>query len=80
MGNPGVDVQGVPQRLHEVRTDRRFSQRELARRADVSFAHVSRIEKGERKPSVPMLRKLAEALQVDAIWLETGATNNRQED
>lgn len=38
----------------------------------ITIAHISRIERGLRQPSVRALRKLAGKLQVSATWLEFG--------
>ncbi len=40
-----------------------LSQRELARRAGISFEHLSRIETGKHIPSVPTIDKLDRALK-----------------
>jgi XRE family transcriptional regulator, regulator of sulfur utilization len=41
-----------------------WSQSELARNADVTSAAISQIEKGDRMPSLVVIRKLADALRV----------------
>jgi Helix-turn-helix len=43
----------------------------------VSYAYISRIEVGQRNPSVKALRKLAAALGVAPEWLETGIEPSR---
>ena len=48
-----------------------LSQRALADEG-VSYAYISRIEAGARRPSVRALRVLAPKLGVSAHWLETG--------
>ncbi|HET9471659.1 MAG TPA: helix-turn-helix domain-containing protein [Usitatibacter sp.] len=63
----------VGQRVRRLREERRLSQKELAKRAGISFAFVSRIENGGRKPSLKTLRMLAPHLGVTADHLETGA-------
>jgi transcriptional regulator with XRE-family HTH domain len=76
MGKAG---EAVARRLAETRVDRGISQRELARRSGVSFAHISRIERGERAASVPALRRLAGALDISPDWLETGDNHRERE-
>ncbi len=44
-----------------------ISQRELARRAEIHGSYVSKIEKGEERPSAEMARTLAKALDTDPI-------------
>jgi transcriptional regulator with XRE-family HTH domain len=61
----------VGQRLRRLRLERGLSQRELSG-PGVSYAYISRIEAGERQPSVKALRKLAEKLGVSPDYLETG--------
>lgn len=51
--------------IYQLRKDTGMSQREMARRAQVSHAEISRIEKGERlQPSPIVLKKLATVLGV----------------
>ena len=58
-------------RLREARERAELSQRALAR--DICTpAYVSRLEKGERIPSLQLLRQLAERLNVDADELASG--------
>jgi transcriptional regulator with XRE-family HTH domain len=59
-------------RLRRLRHERGMSQRELAG-PGVSYAYISRIEAGARRPSVKALRMLARKLGVSADYLETGS-------
>src|SRR5271163_2776245 len=61
----------IGERLKRLRLERGFSQRALAARG-VSYAYISRIELGDRIPSMKALRVLAEKLGVTADYLETG--------
>jgi transcriptional regulator with XRE-family HTH domain len=61
----------VGQRLRRLRLERGLSQREVSS-PGVSYAYVSRIEQGQRKPSVKALRALARKLRVPLEYLETG--------
>lgn len=47
--------------LRQVRTERRLSQRELARRAGVTPATISDIERGRRQPTLPLLGRIVTA-------------------
>src|SRR5205814_3090070 len=58
-------------RLRRLRLERGLSQRELSE-PGVSYAYISRIEGGARRPSVKALRMLARKLGVSADYLETG--------
>jgi len=61
----------VGERIRERRLELGLTQRGIAS-PGVSYAYVSRIEAGQRVPSVKALRKLATALDVSAYWLEHG--------
>jgi transcriptional regulator with XRE-family HTH domain len=65
-------LETVGERLHRLRLERGLSQRDLAA-PGVSYAYISRIEAGARRPSVKALRKLAPKLGVSAEYLETGS-------
>jgi transcriptional regulator with XRE-family HTH domain len=54
-----------------LRLDRGLSQRQLAARG-VSYAYISRIESGQRTPSVRAIRLLARRLGVTPEYLESG--------
>ncbi len=64
-------VETVGQRLRRLRHERGLSQRQLAS-PGVSYAYISRIEAGARRPSVKALRQLAPKLGVSVEYLETG--------
>ena len=66
----------IGKRLREARLARGLSQRTLAA-PGVSYAYISRVEAGNRNPSVKALRKLAQKLDVSVEWLETGEEANR---
>src|SRR2546422_5189764 len=62
----------LAERLRGARQRAGLSQRALAR-GICTPAYVSRLEKGERIPSLQLLRQLAERLEVDADELASGA-------
>ena len=62
---------GLAQRLREARQRAGLSQRALAR-GICTAAYVSRLEKGERIPSLQLLRRLASRLGADADELASG--------
>ena len=70
MTRPETEPIGV--RLRRLRLERGLSQRELAG-PGVSYAYISRIEAGTRRPSVKALRTLARTLGVSPEYLETGS-------
>src|SRR5256714_5099691 len=64
--------ESIGQRLRRLRLERQLSQRELSS-PGVSYAYISRIEAGARRPSVKALRQLARKLGVSVEYLETGS-------
>ncbi|MDQ2909585.1 MAG: helix-turn-helix domain-containing protein [Actinomycetota bacterium] len=69
---PEGPTETIGQRLRRLRHERGLSQRELAG-PGVSYAYISRIEAGARRPSVKALRMLARKLGISADYLETGS-------
>jgi transcriptional regulator with XRE-family HTH domain len=72
MGATETGPESIGQRLRRLRLERGLSQRELSS-PGVSYAYISRIEAGARRPSVKALRQLARKLQVSPEYLETGS-------
>src|SRR5213594_987906 len=72
MTSPRRQPETIGQRLRRLRHERGLSQRELSS-PGVSYAYISRIEAGARRPSVKALRMLAKKLGVTADYLETGS-------
>jgi len=68
----GVTEETVGARIRRLRISRGLSQREVSG-PGVSYAYISRIENGQRIPSVKALRFLAGKLCVEPEYLETGA-------
>src|SRR5438132_4530143 len=68
-GDPMAETVG--ERLRRLRLERGLSQRALAE-PGVSYAFISKIELGERVPSMKALRTLARKLGVPVQYLETG--------
>lgn len=69
--SPGTKT-GFSERLTQAREATGLSRRALARIAQVSEAHISRLELGQRVPSPLMCQALARALSVDVEWLASG--------
>jgi transcriptional regulator with XRE-family HTH domain len=65
-------AESVGARLRRLRLELGLSQRQLAPRG-ISSAYISRIESGQRIPSVHAIRLLARRLGVTSEYLETGA-------
>ncbi|MFL5934360.1 MAG: helix-turn-helix domain-containing protein, partial [Gaiellaceae bacterium] len=71
-GWPHVDSPaGVGKRLKESRLAAGLSQRELSF-PGCTAVYICRIERGDRVPSLQVLRELARRVAVDEDWLATG--------
>ena len=69
----------IGERLRRLRLERGLPQRELAA-PGVSYAYISRIEAGQRQPSVKAIRTLARKLGISAQYLETGSATTTEEE
>ncbi|WP_406390422.1 helix-turn-helix domain-containing protein [Streptomyces sp. NBC_00887] len=58
-GGVADELPGIAPRLRDLRLHRGLTLEAAARRADLSPAHLSRLETGRRQPSLPMLLGLA---------------------
>ena len=56
-------------RIKQSRDKKGWSQAGLARNAEITPAAVNQFEKGSRKPNMPILRKLANVLDVSIDYL-----------
>ncbi len=65
-------TESIGARVRRLRLERGLSQRQLASRG-VGYAYISRIESGQRTPSVRAIRLLARRLGVAPEYLESGA-------
>ena len=51
-------------KVHSLRKEKKFSYRELAKRCDIDFSDISKIEKGERNIQLSTVLELAKGLEV----------------
>jgi transcriptional regulator with XRE-family HTH domain len=65
MANGEIDI-GL--RIKERRDSLGISLRELARRADLTAAFLSQVERGQANPSIGSLRRIAEALDTSILY------------
>jgi transcriptional regulator with XRE-family HTH domain len=49
-----------------------LTQAELAARSGVLEVTISRVENGHSQPTVKTIRRLADALEMDPVWLRFG--------
>lgn len=66
---PEVKKSEFSKRFAEVRRERAMTLMELADKAKVHISHIQRIEAGRSQPTVEILKRLAEALEVSADLL-----------
>ena len=59
-----IDYHAIGQRIRMYRKEHKLSQELLSERADVTPAHLSHIERGNTKPSLPTLIRIANALDI----------------
>ena len=59
-----LDIDLIIDRMVDRRKELGWSQRDLAKKADISFEYVNKIETGHQFPSLPMLERLADALDM----------------
>lgn len=59
-----MDYYKIGQRIRRIRKERGLSQEELAEQVDISVTHMSHIETGNTKLSLPVLVSIAGVLQV----------------
>lgn len=69
MGINSSHKNNIANKIINLRTSVKWSQSELSRRSGVTSAAISQIEKGYRMPSLLVIRKLAEALNVSVSEL-----------
>jgi len=58
-----------PSRLKSARAARRLTQAEVAQRLGIDQGYYSRLERGEKTPSLEVLQNLSRVLGVEAGWL-----------
>ena len=66
-----AEMMRLGSRLRDLRTARSWTQEELARRAGLSKSYLSRIEDGDRQPSLASLLSLSQAFDVALAALFT---------
>jgi transcriptional regulator with XRE-family HTH domain len=65
------------EKIKKLRKDRKWSQGQLAEMLGVHVTHVSRIETGRYAPSLELLKKLAETLDVTTDFLLYESTSDQ---
>lgn len=69
------DAKKIGQRIRAARVELGLSQRELSRRNHLTAAYISRLEAGDRDPSMDALAGIGKALGTTGLILLTGNDN-----
>jgi transcriptional regulator with XRE-family HTH domain len=64
--------------IKKLREKRRWSQEELAEKADIHVSYVGQIERGMRYPSLKILFRLSDALEVKITVLFKGTDAGKE--
>lgn len=78
MPGPHV-IQDFGLAVRQLRAERRWSQEQLAARADLNRSYVGEVERGLVAPSLLTLHKLAQALQISSTALLAHAEHIHQQ-
>ena len=65
----GTSLAGIGRRIAEIRREDGMTQDQLAEKADISVVHLSNVERGKKWPGLPVLIRIAEALEVATDWI-----------
>lgn len=68
----GNNISEMGKRIHDRRIQLKIKQYELAKLVNISNNHMSSIERGVEKPSIDLLLRLCEELQVTPDYLLLG--------
>lgn len=62
----------INNRIRNVRTEKKLTQKEFAKKLNVSENFIWMIEKGDRVPSGRTISDICRIFSVDEVWLRTG--------
>ncbi|PLS07831.1 helix-turn-helix domain-containing protein [Neobacillus cucumis] len=71
----------VGDRLKELRMLKGITLKELGKAVEFNYSNLSKIERGERKPNIDLLERLAHYFQVEISYFfrETGSANESED-
>ena len=70
---------GLAENIRKVRKKKGWSQKELGEMIGSHLSHINRIETGKYKPSLDVLKKIADALDVSLDYLVSDSGEDLQE-
>ncbi len=79
MKKDNIDYIAIGKRIKTARKSKKFTQEKLATICELSIQHISNIENGNSKLSLPTLIDIANALNVTVDFLLTDVTYNNRE-
>jgi len=68
------------ERLKQLRKEKKLSQQELAKLSNVHYTNIGRYERGDAKPSIEVLSRIANALEVSPDYLLNGTLEEKAAD
>ena len=75
--SPGEELAGwiafVSAKIKELRKSAGMTQEQLSEKSKIPQSHISRLEKGEHSPTAKTIRRLAEAMGIDAKEIDPSA-------
>lgn len=60
-----MNTQYIGQRIKKIREEKKWTQTQLSKELDVSITHLSLVESGKKSPSLNLVLKIADILEVD---------------
>ncbi len=71
-----INFRLIGQRIKRLRTDKNLTQEKLSEVLGISTEHLSRIESGAYRPSIGLIEKASEVLQVEEEYIMFGNYND----
>lgn len=62
-------IKDLGEKLRAIRREKNMTQQQLAKLADLSYKYVGEIERAEKNPSIGVLNRIANAVEIDLLEL-----------
>ena len=78
--NQNAMLAALGKRIQSIRRSKGFTQQKLGERTEINYKHIGEIERGRQNPSLALVQKIAEGLDVELIdlFLFEHATASRE--
>jgi transcriptional regulator with XRE-family HTH domain len=75
-----IMMAALGKRIQSIRRSKGFTQQKLGERTEINYKHIGEIERGRQNPSLALVQKIAEGLDVELIdlFLFEHATASRE--